>query len=338
MTQKFSRLPLLLLVLTAIICSTEKTVEADPIAVSATPLAFHPALPERKKAGKLRWRGGLVLKSQTAAFGGLSSLLISDDLSQLTAASDDGQWFRAELSYDKKGQLTGLSNGAMTAIIDLKGKALSDKRQRDAESLSRHSSGDLLVSFERNHRVWRYPADPFTDKTAPTALPTPLPLTTTFGNGGIESLVTLRDGRVLAITEAQELSGGSNQVAAYLWDGKATKGDKTWSSLRFQREGAFKPTGAARLPGGDILVLERSYIPIIGVAMRLRRIAEKDIAPGNTLKGAEIAVIRPPLAVDNMEGIDVKSGPDGKTLVYLLSDNNFNILQRNLLLLFELEE
>ncbi len=338
LTQKFSKLPLVLSIVTAIMSGTEKRVEADPVSVSATPLAFHPVLPERKKAGKLLWRGGLELKSQFAEFGGLSSLLISDDLSRLTAASDDGQWFGADLHYDKKGQLSGLSNGAMTAIIDLKGNVLSDKRQRDAESLARHSSGDLLVSFERNHRVWRYPADPFKTSTAPQAIPTPLPLTTTFGNGGIESLVTLRDGRVLAITEAQELAGGGNQVAAYLWDGKAPKGDKTWASLRFQREGAFKPTGAARLPDGDILVMERSYIPIIGVAMRLRRIAEKDIAPGKTLKGTEIAVIRPPLAVDNMEGIDVKSGPDGETLVFLLSDNNFNILQRNLLLLFELEE
>lgn len=339
LTQKFSRPQGLLLILIAITCSSPiEIAKADPVAVSATVLPFHPALPERKRAGKLLWRGGLELKSQATAFGGLSSLLVSDDLSRLTAASDDGQWFRAKLQYDDKGRLIGLSDAAMIPITDLKGRPLAEKGQRDAESLTRRASGGLLVSFERDHRVWHYPADPFADSTAPTALPTPLPLTTTFGNGGIESLVTLRDGRVLAITEAQVLSGGRNHVAAYLWDGKAPRGDKTWASLRFQREGAFKPTGAARLPGGDILVLERSYAPIIGVAMRLRRIAEQDVAPGETLKGEEIAVIRPPLAVDNMEGIDVKSGPNGETLVYLLSDNNFSILQRNLLLLFELKE
>lgn len=339
MTQKFSKPFGLLLILAAMTCfGPVKTADADPVAVSTTALSFHPTFPERTTAGKLLWLGGLELKSQAAKFGGLSSLLVSDDLLRLTAASDDGQWFRADLRYDKKGRLVGLSNAAMTPITDLKGKPLADKRQRDAESLTRHTSGDLLVSFERNHRVWRYPADPFADSTAPTALPTPLPLTTTFGNGGIESLVTLRDGRVLAITEAQELSGGANQVAAYLWNGKAPTGDTTWASLRFQREGAFKPTGAASLPNGDILVLERSYTPIIGVAMRLRRIAEADIAPGKTLKGEEVAVLRPPLAVDNMEGIDVKRGPNGETLIYLLSDNNFNIIQRNLLLLFELKE
>ncbi|TQV73295.1 hypothetical protein FKG95_25075 [Denitrobaculum tricleocarpae] len=339
LTQTFSRPLGLLLALALCACfGTVRNVAADPVAVSSAAIPFHPTLPDRRKAGKLIWRGGLELKSQVSAFGGLSSLLVSDDLSRLTAASDDGQWFQAKLTYDSNGRLTGLSDAAMIPITGLNGQPLRDKGERDAESLTRHASGDLLVSFERNHRVWRYPADPFTNKKAPTALPTPLPLTTTFGNGGIESLVTLKDGRVLAITEAQELRGGANQVAAYLWDGKVPKSDKTWAVLRFQREGKFKPTGAARLPNGDILVLERSYTPIIGVAMRLRRIAEADIGPGKTLKGEELAVIRPPLAVDNMEGIDVKRGPDGETLVYLLSDNNFNIIQRNLLLLFELEE
>ncbi len=267
---------------------------------------------------------------------------MADDLGSMIAASDDGQWFGAKLSYAPDGTLTDLSDGVMNPITDLAGIPLTDKRWRDAESLTRHANGDLLVSFERNHRVWRYPSNPFTGGDAPTSLPTslptPPPLTTTFGNGGIETLVTLRDGRILAITEAQELEGADNQTAAYLWDGKQPKGEKTWVNLRFQREGSFKPTGAAGLPGGGILVVERSFTPFTGVAMRLRRIKEQDIAPGATLMGEELAVIRPPLAIDNMEGIDVKRGPDGETLVYLISDDNFSGLQQTLLLLFELQE
>ena len=310
---------------------------ANEITVSATPLAFHPNRPERQSAGKLLWRGGLELKSRAGQFGGLSSLLVADDQKTLIAASDDGQWFRAALTYDAEGRLAGLSAAEMTPIAGLKGAPLRAKEERDAESLARVADGGLFVSFERNHRIWRYPADPFSDGAAPTALPTPKPLTTTFGNGGIESLVTLRDGRLLAITEAQVVDEAKNQTAAYLWDFDVeTSGD--WKALRFQREGNFKPTGAARLPDGDLLVLERSYRPLIGVAMRLRRIRETEIAPGKILKGEELAVIRPPLAVDNMEGIDVKTGSEGEVLIYLLSDNNFSLLQRNLLLLFELQE
>jgi hypothetical protein len=312
----------------------EAGAEAEAIIVSTTPLPFHPERPERDRVGRLLWRGGLELKSQAERFGGLSSLVISDDRTRLTAASDDGSWFQANLSYAANGDLAGLSNAVLTPIADLTGAALADKRWRDAESLTRLTNGDLLLSFERNHRVWRYGAA----GAVPTALPTPPPLTRTFGNGGIEALVTLKDGRVLAITEAQELAGGQNQVAAYLWDGRSLAGDRTWTALRYQREGDFKPTGAARLPSGDLLVLERSFSPFAGVAIRLRSIAQAEVVPGRTLKGREIAVIRPPLAIDNMEGIEVKSGPDGETLVYLLSDDNFSILQRSLLLMFELRE
>lgn len=334
MTQKFLTL---LIALATPLSAAAAAASADSITVSATPLPFHATQPERREAGKLLWRGGLELKSQSAKFGGFSSLLVAEDLGSLIATSDDGQWFRAALSYDTEGRLKDLGAASMASITGLDGVPLRAKQERDSESLARGKDGTLLVSFERNHRVWRYPADPFTDSAAPQALPTPKPLTTTFGNGGIEALVSLRGGSLLAITEAQVVSDSENQTAAYLWDSTA-EDPKSWKRLRFQREGAFKPTGAALMPGGDILVLERSYSPLIGVAMRLRRIKEADIAPGRVLQGEELAVMRPPLAVDNMEGIDVATGPEGEVLVYMLSDDNFSVLQRTLLLLFELRE
>jgi hypothetical protein len=44
------------------------------------------------------------------------------------------------------------------------------------------------------------------------------------------------------------------------------------------------------------------------------------------------------LTVDNMEGIDAREGPGGETLVYILSDDNDNPLQRTYLPMFELIE
>jgi hypothetical protein len=41
--------------------------------------------------------------------------------------------------------------------------------------------------------------------------------------------------------------------------------------------------------------------------------------------------------IDNMEGIAVRRGPKGETLLYLISDDNFSPLQRTLLLMFELK-
>jgi hypothetical protein len=58
----------------------------------------------------------------------------------------------------------------------------------------------------------------------------------------------------------------------------------------------------------------------------------------------EVARLEPPLSVDNFEGIDARRDASGRTLVYLLSDDNNCAktdagrggpgLQRTLLLLF----
>jgi hypothetical protein len=42
------------------------------------------------------------------------------------------------------------------------------------------------------------------------------------------------------------------------------------------------------------------------------------------------------LAVDNFEGISARKTATGKTLIYLVSDDNYNPLQRTLLMMFAL--
>jgi hypothetical protein len=41
--------------------------------------------------------------------------------------------------------------------------------------------------------------------------------------------------------------------------------------------------------------------------------------------------------IDNMEGLAVRRGPKGETLLYILSDDNYSPLQRTLLLMFEVK-
>ncbi len=59
---------------------------------------------------------------------------------------------------------------------------------------------------------------------------------------------------------------------------------------------------------------------------------------GARLKGEELGRFAPPYPIDNMEGIAAWRTPEGATRILLLSDDNFNPLQRTLLLLFELKE
>jgi hypothetical protein len=105
--------------------------------------------------------------------------------------------------------------------------------------------------------------------------------------------------------------------------------------VTYATSGGFKPTGATTLPGGDVLVLERRFPPI---GARIQRLAKETIVPGAMLEGKEIARLEGSLTVDNMEGIDARAGPGGETLVYVVSDDNDNPLQRTYLLMFELIE
>ena len=119
--------------------------------------------------------------------------------------------------------------------------------------------------------------------------------------------------------------------AAFLWDGKS------WAELSYRTESGFKPTAAALLPDGAVLVLERRFSLIGGLAIRLVRLETDTIGPGTIVQGKALARFSPPLAIDNMEAMAVRRGSKGETLIYLLSDDNFNPLQRTLLLRFELD-
>jgi hypothetical protein len=115
----------------------------------------------------------------------------------------------------------------------------------------------------------------------------------------------------------------------------------TWEELRYRAARGFRPTGMTQIPAGmaqqgDVLVLERRFTLLEGPGSRITRLRRSAIRPGETLEGEELAVLRQPSTADNFEGISVARGPRGETLVYILSDDNFSIWQRTLLLMFEL--
>jgi hypothetical protein len=92
------------------------------------------------------------------------------------------------------------------------------------------------------------------------------------------------------------------------------------------------------LPSGGLLVLERRFSWIGGAGIRIRSIALSSIAPGALIDGPAIFNADLGHEIDNMEGIDAHVTPEGDTVLTLLSDDNFSMIQRNLLLQFTLVE
>jgi hypothetical protein len=82
-------------------------------------------------------------------------------------------------------------------------------------------------------------------------------------------------------------------------------------------------------------VLERRYTPGVGNAVRFLRVPRTEIGPDRRVSGEVVGAVGVPLTVDNFEGVAVRTGDDGETLIYVISDDNFNPLQRTLLMLFE---
>jgi hypothetical protein len=110
--------------------------------------------------------------------------------------------------------------------------------------------------------------------------------------------------------------------------------------MRFsvKRSDDFDVSDCTILPPNDLLILERRYSLILGVAMRIRRISLADIREGALVDGKSLIEADLSYQIDNMEGIAVNRNAHGETIITLVSDDNFSIFQRNLLLQFTLIE
>lgn len=283
------------------------------------------------RAGELVWRGTLHLRDANPDFGGLSSLRVSPDGSQFVAISDRGKRVAGRLSYDHGGNLAGAGDYSVNQLLGTDGQPLPTFLN-DTEGLALIGDwpGDgWAVSMERRHSILRYPSALAGSAAVQLDVPTgfaDLPF-----NSGIETLLALPGGNLLAIAE-----GDAGEGRHRAWIG----GPGAWVEFAYQALPPFLPVDAARLPGGGILVLERRVGLLGGWGSRIVHVdaatLSASLVPGGVMQGGEIARLNPPMATENYEGIDTRPLPGGGVAVYLVSDNNFKpIIQRTLLTMFE---
>lgn len=299
---------------------------APPVNLSVEQVPLDPNDPKVQTVGRLRYRGGVTLRSTDSRFGGLSSLLVLANGRTFLSASDRGHWVSGTIGYDGNGNLNDISGVSIVPLLGPEGQWLTVRPWRDAESLTQWRDGGLIVSFEDAHRLWAYPGR----TQQPTRLEPPPKLNRAPRNGGIEALTTLPGARLFALSERLE-----DEDSVIGWIG--APGGRWWI-FNYAVDGGYRPTGATTLPDGSVLVLERRFPPI---GVRLRRIPDSAlellVLESDPLVTPElVGTFSPEMTMDNMEGVDARQTEDGRVLVYMVSDDNFNLLQRTLMMMFEL--
>ncbi len=303
--------------------------QEQPLEIRSSSQPFKIDDPSAKTIGRLLWRGGIMMTANSRNFGGWSDLHVTPDGRSLTSISDEGAWLTATIEYDGEANLAGLSNARIGQLHGLDGHLIASKAEADAEAMALLPDGSWLVAFERNHRIWRYP----TLTATPVPFEGPADIGRQPSNGGIEAMTALSDGRVIAISEEYSLRPGT----VVGWIGTPGAGGRyQWTSFSYATIPDFSPTAIARMPDGSYAVLERAFDFARGVRVRVMRFPANQLVAGGTVQAEELARLASPYAVDNLEGLAVTKGMRGETLLWLISDDNFNPLQRNILLLFEL--
>jgi hypothetical protein len=304
------------------------------IEVNARPL---PSFDTRDRGhlrfGSLEYRSGLILTSRFRGFGGLSGLRLDPKGERFIAISDKGTWFTGRIVYQGR-EMIGLDDVEAAPMLGLDGRPITARGWFDTESIA--LDGDVVyVGLERVNQILRFDFSKGFTRSRGEVVPLPPAARKLPFNKGLEALVMVPKGLALAGTllalSERGLDAAGNIIAFLI-------GGKTPGQFSVRRTDNFDISDAVLLPPGDLLLLERKFSWLAGVGIRIRRIALKSVAPGAVVDGPSIFDADMSNEIDNMEGIDAYVTPEGDTVLTMISDDNFSVIQRNLLLQFTLVE
>ncbi len=288
----------------------------------------------RVRFGDLEYRSGLILTSRFRGFGGLSGLRLDARGERFIAISDKAGWFTGRILY-KGREMIGLDDVEASPMLGPDGRPIASRGWFDTEALA--LDGTLVyVGIERVNQVLRFDFTTSFTRARGEVIALPPAARKLPFNRGIEALVMVPKGNqplagtLIAISE-RGLDAQGN-ILGFLIGGKSP------GQFAIRRTEDFDVSDAVLLPSGSLLVLERKFSWIGGVGIRIRRIALSSIAAGALVDGPAIFNADLGDEIDNMEGIDAHVTPEGDTVLTLISDDNFSLIQRNLLLQFTLVE
>jgi hypothetical protein len=304
------------------------------IEINARPIpSFDPHDASRARFGALEYRSGLVLTSSFRGFGGLSGLRLDAKGERFISFSDKGSWFTGRIVY-RGGEMTGLADVEAAPMLGPDGRPITARGWFDSESIALDGSF-VYIGLERVNQVLRFDFSKGFTRARGEVVPLPPAARKLPYNKGLEALVVVPRGMALAgtlIAMSERGLDAQGNLIAFLIGGPSP------GQFSIRRRDNFDVSDAVLLPSGDLLILERKFSWLAGLGIRIRRIALKSIAPGAVVDGPGIFDVDLGYEVDNMEGIDAHVTPDGETMLTMISDDNFSMLQRTLLLQFRLVE
>jgi hypothetical protein len=304
----------------------------ESIEVRAKPIPLFDARDaSHLRFGSLQYRSGLVLTSPFRGFGGLSGLRLDAKGERFTAISDHGDWFTGRIVYNGS-EMAGLADVEAAPMLGADGKPLAARGWYDTESLA-FDGGTAYVGIERVNQIVKFDFGRDGVRARGEAIPAPPGIRKLPNNKGLETLVVVPKGQPLAGTliaiSERGLDVDGNIIGFLI-------GGKTPGTFAVRRSKDFDISDAVLLPSGDLLLLERKFSWLSGIGIRIRRIAQNTVMPDATIDGPAIFDADLGYEVDNMEGLDAHVAADGATVLTMISDDNFSMLQRTMLLQFTL--
>jgi hypothetical protein len=311
--------------------------DSGPIAIKVrakTIDSFLPRDPGQVRFGPLEFRGGLELTSDYREFGGFSALKMAADGEHFVSLTDKGYWLTGRIDYDRA-RPVGITDAEMAPMLGSDGRPLDARGWYDTESLA-EQDGVFYVGIERVNRIVRFDFAKNGVRSRAAVVPTPPGIATLPNNKGLEALTFAPRGSKLAgtlIAFSERGLDAAGNLKAFLIGGP------TPGEFSVKRSDDFDISDCTVLPDGALLLLERRFSLLRGgIAMRLRRLELADIKPGALVDGPVLFFADMGYQIDNMEGIATHRTAAGELILTLVSDDNFSLLQRTILLQFKLIE
>ncbi|KAF4708092.1 hypothetical protein FOZ62_030983 [Perkinsus olseni] len=240
-------------------------------------------------------------------FGGLSSIIVSQNGSEILTISDSGIFAAMNLS-STVGDEYNVTEAMIYPMRDPQGQIIPfDSDPGDAEGLTINGSyegggrGQLYVSYEKVHRVLEFPNG--TESRASVNLNVSYLFSECPRRRGLEAILKQRptagiDGLLLMLCEDPSNSSAptadpQGRIVLPGWAYNETSNDTKRFYVESNR--SFNPTDMAELNGGDMMILFRRFVPSEGNAMRIGYVTKVELdqamAVGGTLNPQIIAEV-----------------------------------------------